>query len=133
MIRKFKTNYNNDEFKKKYDKVGGEKLVESAGYVSAKQRIENMILAGQRLTAFREEMYDINGETFKDPNFDPDSVSTDPTRRAGYDLSDAFQQNLQVVDRLKARKKEKKVQESLEETRSAQNTSETEVKEVKNT
>lgn len=103
---KFKTHYNASEFPKVYDKTGGEKMVETAGYISAKQRIENMILAGQRLNAYREEMYDINGEKYADPNFDPDELPIDPTRSGNYDLADAFQQGLQVSNSIRDRQRQ---------------------------
>ena len=62
----------------------GKNLVEKAGYIPAQARIENMILAGQRLVEHRKEMYD-----FSDGN-DIDESFTDPTRSKNYDMSDAF-------------------------------------------
>ena len=38
----------------------GKRLVEKAGYIPAKDRIENMILAGQRLIEHRMSMYDFD-------------------------------------------------------------------------
>lgn len=37
--------------------IVGERVVETAGYIPLKKRIENMIAAGQQLQAIREEMY----------------------------------------------------------------------------
>jgi len=62
----------------------GKNLVEKAGYIPAQARIENMILAGQRLIEYRKEMYD-----FSDGN-DIDETFSDPTRSKNYDMSDAF-------------------------------------------
>lgn len=62
----------------------GKNLVEKAGYIPAQARIENMILAGQRLIEHRKEMYD-----FSDGN-DIDETFSDPTRSKNYDMSDAF-------------------------------------------
>ena len=62
----------------------GKNLVERAGYIPAQARIENMILAGQRLVEHRKEMYD-----FSDGN-DIDETYSDPTRSKNYDMSDAF-------------------------------------------
>ena len=62
----------------------GKNIVEKAGYIPAQARIENMILAGQRLIEHRKEMYD-----FSDGN-DIDETFSDPTRSKNYDMSDAF-------------------------------------------
>ena len=39
------------------EKNSGEILVEKVGYISAQQRIENLLLAGQRLEQSRKEQY----------------------------------------------------------------------------
>lgn len=57
--------------------------VEKAGYVSSQKRIEQLIVAGKRLVVARDEMYDTIKEV------DIDAVEIDPTRRPGYDISDA--------------------------------------------
>lgn len=73
----------------------GERLVETAGYMSAQKRIENMILAGQRLVDYRKNHYDFqDGEI--DENF------TDPTRSPGFDMADAFQIAEEANYRIKA-------------------------------
>lgn len=96
-------------FQKAYQKNGclfekntGKVLVETAGYMPAKTRIENLILAGQRLEAHRKEMYDLNGAD------DDDAIGVDPTRKGNFDLADAFSiqqslinkevQNVQKID-----------------------------------
>lgn len=117
----FKTRYTRSEFKTKGDPTGGPKLVETAGYISAKQRIENLILAGQRLDEYRYQMYDDDGE-----KFDEDNTFIDPTRSSNYDLADAFQDAVKVQSRLKEQsvkvkekeknsKKEEKISEPVRE------------------
>ena len=49
-----KANYSPD----KGEKIAGVRLTESAGYVPAKVRIEEMIQAGERLVDFRRGRYD---------------------------------------------------------------------------
>ena len=62
----------------------GKNLVERSGYIPAQVRIENMILAGQRLVEYRKEMYDFfDGENI-------DESFSDPTRSKNYDMADAF-------------------------------------------
>ena len=61
----------------------GPPLVERSGYVPAKVRIENMMLAGQRLVESRNVRYDFDG--------DVDEYFDDPTRSPGFDMADASQ------------------------------------------
>lgn len=62
------------------DDNSGEKLVETAGYVRPKDRIEGMLAMGQHLMASRKDQYDfLCGE--KDIDFD----YVDPTRRRNID------------------------------------------------
>lgn len=70
---------------------------QKTGYISAKQRIENLMLAGNRLKEYRQEQYD-----WPDGNIDENFV--DPTRRKGYDLADASQDALINQANLKAAK-----------------------------
>ena len=65
----------------------GKRLVEKAGYIPAKDRIENMILAGQRLIEHRMSMYDFDSNKELDENY------FDPTRSKNFDMADAFQCN----------------------------------------
>lgn len=67
------------------EKGGGEKLVESAGYIPADVQIEQMIMAGQRLGDFRRENYDYDLEE------EPIMEDMDPTRSPNFDLADASQ------------------------------------------
>lgn len=79
------------------EKNSGISKVEKAGYITAKKRIENMILAGQRLIQSRKEQYD-----FVDS--EPDESFDDPTRRKNYDPADATQDGFYAQSRIKASK-----------------------------
>lgn len=59
-------------------------MTERAGYIPAEKRIENMMLAGQRLAQSRKDQYD-----FEDDNVD--ESFEDPTRTVGFDDADASQ------------------------------------------
>lgn len=66
---------------------GGKSIVETAGYIPTKVRIEQFVLAGQRLDDFRKQqfpgkMYDFEGE-----NIDYDYE--DPTRRKDFNEMEA--------------------------------------------
>ena len=74
----------------------GPSHVEKAGYIPAQARIENMMLAGQRLVAHRAEMYD-----FKELK-DIDESFTDPTRSKNFDMADASQFALNLDQKQKA-------------------------------
>ena len=73
-----------------------EKLVETAGYIPAQKRIENMINAGQRLVEYRKSQYDFEDESSIDPNF------KDPGRSLNFDMADATQLQLSTAERLRA-------------------------------
>lgn len=73
----------------------GKRLVEKAGYIPAKDRIENMILAGQRLIEHRMSMYDF------DSNKELDESFYDPTRSKNFDMADAFQMQQNVENNIK--------------------------------
>lgn len=79
------------------EKNNGISKVEKAGYIPAKKRIENMILAGQRLVQARKDQYDFN-------NAEPDENFDDPTRRKNYDPADATQDGFYAQSRIKASK-----------------------------
>ena len=64
----------------------GEVIVETAGYVDSKTKIENMIFAGQRLEQSRDEYYDFNQENQFDEQIEYD---INPTRRPGFDMAEA--------------------------------------------
>lgn len=102
----FKTRYTSKDFKKVYEKIDPTVKVERAGYVSAQTRIENLLMAGQRLQQFRSENYDFTGRPI-------DEDYEDPTRRPGYDMADAFQDAINIKSRLKSRKEKMKDQNAV--------------------
>ena len=102
-------------FNTQYDRVrqpaeinSGITLVERAGYIPAQQRIENLMLAGQRLFQARKELYDF-------PDGKIDLNFSDPTRRKNYDLADGFQDGLKVEARLKAQREAVKASQTVQE------------------
>ena len=88
---KFKTQHNTKPSPPEIG--GGEKLVETAGYIPAYKQIENLLMAGKRLVSYREQ-YDFTGEIDEDFN--------DPTRNGNFDLADATQINLQMEAKARA-------------------------------
>jgi hypothetical protein len=79
----------------------GKSVVEMTGYISTKQRIEDMMNAGLRLEVARNNQYEFNAEDKV-----PDDY-IDPTRNPGYDLADASAQMAQVNASLEAQKANK--------------------------
>lgn len=75
---------------------GGDRIVESAGYVPAKTLIESFLLAGYRLDQSRAEAYDFA------PGADIDEDFEDVTRRPDFDLADAARLARDLNKRLKA-------------------------------
>jgi hypothetical protein len=103
---KFVTPYN--YFPPLPEENGGEMVTEQAGYIPPKVQIENMILAGQRLSEYRREMYDFSSEEEDDGEF------VDPTRRPNFDLVDATELVRNASESLKksaAKKKAEKAEE----------------------
>lgn len=96
MKRKFYTHY--DPPKTDEEVNEGELLVETAGYIPAKQLIEQMIFAGQRLAEFRAEMYDYGPD-------DEDDGMVDPTRRPNFDMADASMMMDEVESKVISAKK----------------------------
>lgn len=81
---------------------GGEKIVDSSGYVTAEQQIFSMIDAGIRLDQARREMYDYEGsEDDSEENLDLDSVDYDRLRIPGIDIAEVSQMQLAIKARLK--------------------------------
>lgn len=105
-MMRFNTAY--DRVRQPAEQNSGITLVERAGYISAQVRIENLMLAGQRLVQARKEMYD-----FPDGKIDFDF--NDPTRRKNYDLADGFQDGLKVEARLKAQREAVKASQAAQE------------------
>lgn len=80
------------------------RITDSAGYVPAKQRIEEMIAAGQRLIDYRRGRYDFPPEVSDDEAL----LFEDPTRRPNFDVVDAVDLAEGAVARIKASAAEKK-------------------------
>lgn len=77
---------------------GGASITEQAGYVPPKIQIEQMMFAGQKLQAFRAEMFDFAKGNDGD---------IDPTRHPGLDLAEATQLGRDLAIRMKERQKRK--------------------------
>lgn len=74
----------------------GEVLVEKDGYMSARQRIEQMILAGERLISARKEQFQYDGD------FDYDAEDyEDPVISYGFDRMEALEIDRNLNDKLK--------------------------------
>lgn len=113
------------EFKTQYTRTpskgetgGGVSKTERAGYIPAKARIENLMLAGQRLVNYRKELYDFQDGEEIDESF------YDPTRSKGFDLADGTQLGMQAKARLEASataaKEKKAAEEALKASQNAQ-------------
>lgn len=72
----------------------GESIVDPSGYIPAKNRIENLLRAGERLDAYRRELYDYSPD-------DEDDGFVDPTRSPGFDPSDASRLSREAMDRIR--------------------------------
>jgi len=88
-MMRFNTQY--DHIKQPPESNSGITKVERAGYIPAQKRIENLMLAGQRLVQSRKEAFDF-------PDGKIDFSFTDPTRTKGFDMADAFQ-NMESINR----------------------------------
>jgi conjugal transfer/entry exclusion protein len=99
----------------KLEDNNGLRMVEP-GYIRAKDRIENMLFAGERLLAARASYYDFEGDKIDD-NIDI------RTRSKSYDMAEATQDMLEVQSNIEEKKKvrqekkknEKKVDESIDD------------------
>lgn len=76
------------------EKNDGKIIVETAGYIPAEKQIQNLMLAGQRLAAYRAEQYD-----YPDGKIDI-NARPDPTRRKDFDYADASMLQQTVTERL---------------------------------
>ena len=97
MALKFKTQYTGSTTKP--EKNFGERLVETAGYIPAQVRIENMMLAGRRLAEARKELYDFPA------GVEPDENLSDPTRSPNFDMADATAIQMAAESRLRQSRK----------------------------
>lgn len=89
----------------------GECITETAGYVTAQQRIETMILAGQRLVDYRKHQFDFQPEEQIDESFE------DPTRLKNLDPAEATQLQYSSEARIKASQKRQDDLRKLETTK----------------
>lgn len=71
--------------KRHYNKGGGVTLVNKSGYVSKRQMIENVKMAGVKLRIARDEQYDDTG-TMKDPS----QIEIKPYRNKHFTKQDAI-------------------------------------------
>lgn len=86
-----------------FQKHGGRVLLERQGYVSAKDRIESIMMAGKRIIETRGFQYDF------EPGKEIDEDYYDPTRSKGYDMVDAFRDGIALEERFKeVRKRDEK-------------------------
>ena len=101
----FQTQYNREKHTRHPEVNSGEILVETAGYLSTEKRINNMLLAGQRLMESRRIQYDLEGD------YDNEDIDLDPTRDPGYDLADATQAMLSLEQKAESQKPRKETEE----------------------
>lgn len=80
-----------------------ETLTETAGYMPAKVRIENLIQAGIRLDNYRKEAYDFTADS---TDADEEAFSA-PERSYGFDPSDASIIEASIKKRLASRSEER--------------------------
>lgn len=78
----------------------GEILVETAGYLPAKKRIENLMFAGLQLKEFRMEQFD-----FYDNQVDEDYF--DRTRSKNFDIADLSEMRRDLEQRSKEKIKQR--------------------------
>lgn len=76
---------------------------ETAGYIPARQQVENLLLAGARLDEYRKNQYDFaEGQPVED-GFDVPLV-----RKPGVDLADIHQEKMRLDIRLQKQEKERR-------------------------
>jgi len=90
------------------EKNSGKKMIEKIGYIPAQKRIENLLLAGQRLKDFRDSQFDFPDEKSIDHDF------FDPTRAKNFDLADASQMQYDITGRLNRSQTSPKAPEELQ-------------------
>lgn len=83
-------------FKPQTEAMKPDTIVDPAGYVSPKKRIENLIRAGERLDQFRRENYDLGYED------EDDGTWEDPMRQPGLDLADVHRIRQAVRSRMQS-------------------------------
>lgn len=100
--------------KRKPEKNSGIKMVETSGYIPMNRRIDEMIIAGQRLNLSRADQYDQEDEY--------GDIPLDPTRKAGLDITDVTRIRDEVKERLRTQLKAKKEALQQVETKKAEST-----------
>lgn len=96
---------------KNLDAAGGEVLVQLQGYISAEQRINNLMDAGRRLIESRGSQFD--WDDVDDPS--NEEFNFDVTRRRNYDLADATQDVFAVEQRITDRARANKAAKAVDE------------------
>jgi len=97
---RFNTPYDRIRSEKIQD--AGEKIVETSGYIPAKEQVEMLMRAGANLNAWRKEQYDFARKEDVDDNWE------DVTRRPNFDRADATQINRQAKANIKQQKEDSK-------------------------
>lgn len=90
----YSVQYSSKNFKTPPEQNSGEIKIEKAGYIPAKKRIENLMLAGQQLLMSRSSQFDF-------PDGEIDENFYDPTRKKGLDMGEAFQMQQLAKKRVK--------------------------------
>lgn len=83
----------------------GPKITETAGYISIKQQVENILRAGERLTEYRREHYDYGNEK------EDDGETIDPLRNPNFDLADASEILSEQTEKIENAKSKTKLPE----------------------
>lgn len=112
MAKKFNTQYERPIKDVALEKVDDKSRVETAGYLTAEQRISSLIGAGQRLVDYRRQQFDTNEE---EP---PEYLEPDPTRAPNFDLADSTM----IANQLKYNASERAKAQRAEEQRIASQT-----------
>lgn len=87
-------------------------IIDPSGYISPKQRITNLIRAGERLDQFRREMYDLSHDQ------EDDGIWMDEMRTPGLDYSDITQIQRKAMDRIRSRSRQDAVKPNIENEQS---------------
>lgn len=85
---------------RKYEAGGGESKTEQRGYIKPKVQIQNMIAAGERLDAYKKEMYDFRAGDVLSEDFHMSA-----TRKKGADLTDVMTEQAKLVVKAKEARK----------------------------
>ena len=108
---KFPTAYTNRPKELIGEINNGEKMVITAGYMTVKQRVNQMKIAGGRIEAFRASQFDA------DAGVDPNEILRNEMR--GLDLLDGMQKTKQIENFIERKREEIKTRTKREEDRAA--------------